>query len=409
METPLSQRLFSGIMLWALVLFGILFSYNISVRANRHFVYLADSFLHGRLDFQPAHAPYLTLEQDGKIIWQDTAFWQGKYYWPLGPLPAVLLMLPVAIFGTNFLQGYVSFFLVALNFWLIYRLSQLQGHTHKNSLYLATAFIFGSTYIGVAFFPVSWFYAQVVGTTLTLLAMFEYCRSPAPNWWLIGTYLGLAAATRLTLAIGAVFFIYLLLTGNGANKLRQLIKMAVPITAALLILLAYNFARFQNPLESGYRLQHVPQWHAQARSVGFFSLKHVPTNLYFLLLHGPKRILIDENSSLLKFPYIQADLWGMSIFFNTPLLIYLLLYKKRNNILRAALLTTGLMLVPILTYYGIGAAQFGYRYAIDFLPFIFLALISLLAPDLPRAARWLIIISTIFNTYLACVAWFFVF
>ena len=169
---------------------------------------------------------------------------------------------------------------------------------------------------------------------------------------------------------------------------------------AVLLLMTYNYARFQNPWESGYNLQVVHPLHVAARQEGFFSLKHVPANLYFLLLRGPLAITQEPNSSVLKYPYWVADRWGMSILINTPILLYLLLYRKRDKIIHVAWITTGIMLIPILTFYGIGASQFGYRYVIDFLPFLFLALMAALPQDLPRSAKWVIVISSLFNAHL---------
>jgi len=54
----------------------------------------------------------------------------------------------------------------------------------------------------------------------------------------------------------------------------------------------------------------------------------------------------------------------------------LYLAKFKDKIVMASSATILLMLVPILTYYGIGYVQVGYRYALDFFPFVLLILMS---------------------------------
>ena len=58
------------------------------------------------------------------------------------------------------------------------------------------------------------------------------------------------------------------------------------------------------------------------------------------------------------------------------------------------------MVVPIVTYYGTGASQFGYRYALDFFPLLYLVLCRAFAPSMPVPVRWLTMASVLFNAYL---------
>ena len=53
----------------------------------------------------------------------------------------------------------------------------------------------------------------------------------------------------------------------------------------LLALLAYNYLRFGNPLESGYSMASLgSDVLMQARSQGLFSVVHIPKNLFMMLL-----------------------------------------------------------------------------------------------------------------------------
>jgi hypothetical protein len=395
------------------VMFGALLGYNLKTRANQQFVYLADSLARERLDFQEEHQRFLTQEVGGKSIWTDTAEFAGKKYWPLGPFPAVLLLPFAFIFGTNFLQGYISFALTLLNFYLLYQIAKKLGLEKVSAAWLASFFIFGSVYLGVAAFSVSWYFAQVVAVTLLLLALFEYLRPvevrpptevgpPKIRWWLIGAYLAAAMLTRSNLILASLFFILMIVKDNCPRdkKIKNLSHFSSLILASVFLLLLYNWARFGNPLESGYNLQDIAPAHAAARAVGLFSLRHIPGNLFFLLFRGPNPVLASPTSYILKWPYITANIWGVGIFFTSPIFLYLFAAPWRDKLVRAATYASLLLLFSIVTYYGIGAVQVGYRYALDFLPFLYVILCKGLAPKLPLKAKILIVLGIILNWHL---------
>ncbi|HSQ49063.1 MAG TPA: hypothetical protein VLL96_05200, partial [Candidatus Deferrimicrobiaceae bacterium] len=70
---------------------------------QNHFVYLAESFLHGQLG----------VTGDGIALAEIVPF-QGNYYVVYPPMPAVLLTPFVAVFGTAFDQGLLSITLASL-------------------------------------------------------------------------------------------------------------------------------------------------------------------------------------------------------------------------------------------------------------------------------------------------------
>ena len=70
---------------------------------QNHFVYLADAFLHGKLG----------VSGGGTVLAEIVPF-NGNYYVVYPPMPAVLLLPFVALFGTSFDQGLMSVFLACL-------------------------------------------------------------------------------------------------------------------------------------------------------------------------------------------------------------------------------------------------------------------------------------------------------
>lgn len=328
---------------------------NLSFLHSQQFVFLAYSFLRGHLNF-------IILPES--IV--DLSVFEGQYYWPLGPLPALLLLPFVAVFKLNFLQGFVQIPLNILNFILVFKICKTAGLERNKALALAVFFIFGSIYAPVGAIPVSWYFAQVVATTALLLAIYEFLSKKRP--FVLGILVSVAVLTRISLIFAALFFL------SSQLKKRAYFAFTIPIFIAVILLLAYNYARFKSPLESGYKCQILPEESALRRKIGLFSPKHIPANIYYMLVKGPDPVFKD-NSHVLKFPYIRFDDYGASIFLLSPVLFLLFFIKKTDPYLKPALITSILIASVSVFYYGIGIKQIGYRYALDFFPFLFLMLI----------------------------------
>lgn len=137
----------------------------------------------------------------------------------------------------------------------------------------------------------------------------------------------------------------------------------------------YNYARFGNLLEFGYRY-HIP-WLVETRQFlrqkGTWSLTYIPTNLYYLFLKGPDGVFI-KGTHYLTFPFLTPDPWGMSIFLTSPLLLWSFAAPIKERIVQWCWITSISILLFLLGYFSTGALQFGYRYALDFSPFLFILL-----------------------------------
>lgn len=388
------QKVDLVVILTAMMVFAMLLvSFNFGEVSDQQFTYLARSFLQGKLYF--TELPNL----------HDVAPFNGKYYWPSGPLPAILLIPLVKlfdIFDLFFYQGYLEFFITLSIFYLLFRIARTLRYTSTDSLYLAFAFSAGSVYLYIALLTNSYFYAQALTVLLLLLAIHESLTKK--RYWLIGLCLGAILMTRVTAAIGVIFFILMSITSDKkyTNKIIELTQLIIPMFIAFILLLLYNYLRFQNILESGYNLQLVSNFFERARSYGLLSLVHLPGNLYYFLLGHPLPVFRDDVSHVLRPPYITADPWGMSIFITSPYYIYLFFGSYRDRLMKILWVTVVAIAIPIFLYYGIGYIQFGYRYSLDFLPFLFLLLLIVLrqmGSQLSWGFKTLIIISSFVNLY----------
>lgn len=359
---------------------------------EQQYSYLARSFLHGKTYF---------LEAPGG--WDDTAAVGGHHYWPQGPLPAVLLAPFVGTFdalGIFFHQGYLAFWLVLGVVALCYLLARRLGFDKLHTCYLTAAFCFGSPFLAIALVPWAAWLAQLTTVLFLLLAIREYMERKRSFW--IGSFLGLAMLGRTTAGLGIVFFVLVILA-EGGRRWRALAGLLVPVLVAGAGLAAYNTVRFGSVFEHGYSYQILASYFEEARGRGLFGLAHLPGNLYRLLLAGPEPVFREGIPPVLQFPFVKADPWGMSIFLTAPYLMRLCRLRTFDTESKAVLIAVGCVAAPILFYYGIGARQLGYRYALDFLPFLHFLLLRRWEGEkvLSSGFRALIVASVALNLFFA--------
>ncbi len=381
-------------------LFALALTHTVLPAGEQQFSYLAQSFLHGRLFF---------LEQPGS--WADTALFQGHYYWPLGPFPAIFILPFVLLWnmtGHFFYQGYALFFITLAVFFIWYSIARHRTFSARDSLIIAASFCFGSGYILAASSQWSWYFAQAVAVLLLSAALLEH--GTRKRYWVIGILMALVTATRITVGVGALFFV-LEAFFNSEESFRRRARNAffilVPMALVFIVLAFYNYARFGNFFEQGYIFQQLAfEPIKKACSYGIISVMHIPANVYYLFFSSPSPVFLDSLSRVLTFPYIKPDPWGMSIFITSPYLVILLFSRLSTRTSKLLTLTIGCMLIPILLYCGIGYRQYGYRYALDFFPLLFLLFIaeySLKRGELSRMMRVVLFGSICINVYLFSV------
>ena len=290
-------------------------------------VRLASGFLHGHL-----YADYI------KPSFADIIPWQGHYYLPFGPLPSLLEVPFVELIGIDFNTLSLLFAFTLLNTWLLWHLLTRLNVSGSAQIWLANLFFLGALYIAVA-------------------------------------------ATRFSLLVSGLYFVLIIVLATdtaSAQKLRKLAQFALGLAAPLLLILWYNYARFGNPLETGYNLS-IPAFAYQytTRAEGLLSFVHIPTNFYYMFLSGFDSYPGNQAIQL-QFPWVQPSLRGMSIFVTTPALLYLFRIPLYDRRVWAALPAVALGVLVTLMYYYTGEYQYGYSYLLDIMPLIFILLVAAL-------------------------------
>ena len=407
-----------------------------------HYVYLADALLHGRLDVAQPPTSYDMLVVDGRNFVAQS------------PMPAILLMPVVALFGKDVSDVLFSVVVGALNVGLVQSMFKRR--------WLTLLFAFGTPHLYLAALGSTWFTAHVVAVFFGLLAVREALglametrrtqsdsstssvpsMSPWFNWFLSGLWLACAGFSRPSMLFGAVFFLVLIWLNGwkssvaahtprqaGAGRIssrlrvlvvdrrlmvdwRSLASFSVAIALGVAAHGVYNAARFGQPTDFGYQYDvGAPNITSTYLRYGGFNPRFAPCNLFVSILNPP-----EVNGSVLPVLYdvcgylldgvnlvdtsapIAPNPLGMSLCLVTPAFVLLAAARGRESITVTAWIGLLATMIPLWMYHNTGSLQFGYRYWMDAAPMWLL----LLAEPLRRfqTFAWgLILASVVINVW----------
>lgn len=349
----------------------------------KHHVYLADAFLHGRLDIQNFPNYY-----------HEIVKFNHKFYIPFPPSPAVLLMPIILIFGTSFKQQYLSMLIGAINSFLIWFL--FKEYKFQKRIILTLFYSFGTVAWYSAVIGTTWYYALTCGNFFLLLSLIFFLRKK--QFFYSGFFLGLASLSHHPILLGVIFFLPYLL-----KRKKNLFKFMLGLIVILFLQLIYNYLRFGNIFQEGYLLvfqtylhSSYPYsifqvWFSNYKFYGYLNPRYIPAHLATLFLILPKKIK--------NFPFLEPSPYGMSVFLTSPLFIYLAKANYKKKIVQNSLLAVIGIFLLISFHYMQGWVQFGYRYLIDFLPFLMIILADGLSEKATFWTKFLLLFSILSNYF----------
>lgn len=345
---------------------------------QNHFVYLADAFLHSRLGVS-----------DGGTALAEIVPFNGSFYVVYPPMPAVLLLPLVGLFGTSFDQGLMSIFLASLCVAFTWLMLKKTGVNETKALWLTALFGFGTCFWFTAAVGSAWYIEHVSAVLfLTLAIIFAlYKKSP----FFTGLILGFAFLSRLPVILSFPFFLLLIYQQNDAWKPR--LKQAAYFLIGLGIIVGvyelYNFGRWGVFSDLGYTLIPGIQQDPYFTS-GIFSPSYIPRHIYAFFFQGP--ILLNN------FPYFEPNWMGLGLFFTTPAFLYI--FRGPWHKLSKYAAFAVICILPILITHGtVGFTQFGYRFSLDFTPFLMLLVAKGMNENLGWHEKALIILSVLVNLW----------
>jgi hypothetical protein len=330
----------------------------------------------------------------------DLVLHNGNWYVPMPPFPAIAMLPVVTWFGVeNINTSYLSILYSAITGVIsllilrqLVQLKWLQLSWHA-TFWLMALFLLGTPHLWVGINGRGWFTSQILATLFLSLAIYAALRSWSV-WW-IASFIAVAMLSRpntlMTWPFVFAISMQLLKEKHGTIEWKQAflwsVKTAVPVISAILILLIYNYIRFENFFDFGYAsLKGSQSIVNNVQTHGLFSAHFIPENLYVMLLKMPQirweTFWTDVSKG--NFMSIGLDPIGMSIFATTPSLLYLFRRYPGQWWIWGAWITTLFNIIILSLYSNTGSAQFGYRYILDFIA----PLITLLAVGVSQKVPW---------------------
>ncbi len=330
---------------------------SLHASSNAYYNYLADAFLHEQLHLRVI--PPST---------HDLTLFHGQYFLYWAPMPSILMLPFVALFGPTVTDSIISIGIGAANVALMAAL--LRAANRRNIIRLSQPrrallvlfFAFGTVHFTLAPYANVWSSDELVGCFFVLLAYLAAIELSGPRAFaLTGLALAAAMLTRNHLVLAGVWPALLLVTNHREMGLRRiaenLLLAATPIIAAVGFIGWYDFARFGSVFDNGiaYHLMDkafINDFH----QYGYFSVHYIPVNLYYQYIFYP-------------FPIRPSTPMGGSLFLLSPVFfgVFWGVVKGYPRWSTAGLLASVLLVsVPILLLMGTGWVQFGPRYTLDF-------------------------------------------
>jgi len=302
-------------------------------------------------------------------------------------MPAFLTTPFVFLFRANFQQQYLAHLIgaviVVLTILLVLKIKK------KNGLAIWSGILIGFSSIIWYLSSVGsvWYLGQITAVLFLLLALIESFGKKRPI--IVGLLISMALLSRLQILPSILLFAYLI--RNKLDK-KNLVGFFAGLSVFVLIYGTYNFLRFGNVFETGYTL--IPgilkePWFEH----GQFSLLNIPNHLKIFLAGMPK---FSNN-----IPFVYPSWAGLAIWITTPAFIFSLFSPIKNKVNQLSWAVIVLVALINFSYGSTGFSQFGYRYAVDFYPFLTLLTINgVVNQNGPKWFHWtLLVLGIIVNLW----------
>jgi hypothetical protein len=305
--------------------------------------------------------------------WLELAKYHDKIYVSFPPVPSVVQFFLIPLFGQNTPDNLLVTIYALLCFMVTYQFCKRRKMTDNHALFWAFFLVMGGNLVALSVSGGVWFQAQVLSFLLTISSLYLITSEKKSQW-----HLGLAC---WALAIGcrpfqALYFpIYLYILSENLKqrheivKAKDLLKFLSYGMFPLIIFIAYgwyNWIRFGNPLEFGHT--YLPEFmRAEYGQFSFNYLRNNFPNIFRLphLIPGTTRLTVPRHDGFL---FLLAN----------P--IFIPFFTRWFKSITSRKITCYDIVIPVLMvmhivlflcHHTLGGWQFGIRYFVDFLPYIF--------------------------------------
>ncbi len=339
---------------------------------------LAEALLDGRLDFKKF------------VSHLELAEYKGKYFTAFGPMPAVLLMPFVALFGVNFHQPYLSILLGSFSVAVCYLTLLKLFKVHSSALWGSLLFGFGTIHWYHANVGSGWYVAQICALFFVWSGI--YFGACEKKFFWCGLCFSAAYLSRIP-TISCLIFVGLYRfkdlnffhKKNFSNLKYHVFPLALGILPGIVLNFCYNYFRFGVLRNEAYNFLFAKVNFEPWFQNGYFSFKNIPVHLLEIF------ILLPTLAS--DFPYLIPRLNGLAIWFTTPAFVFILFGDFSTKIVRFAFLSLVISALPTLTHGQNGFTQFGYRHTLDYMPFLIILSVAGLKHKISFPAVFLLMLS----------------
>ncbi len=325
----------------------------------RSYALQACAWLNGRLDLGKDYP------------WLELAIYEGKYYVSFPPFPSLVLLPFAAVLGTNTPDHWISLGFSIIGIIYAIRLYRAITGTYEMAEQYVLFLFLGNGYLFIALQGGwVWYMAQTMCFTFSLMSLFY-----AANKHIGRAFAFLACAFGCRPMV-VVYIPLILMLGTEKASVKTWIRKGYRLIPACMIIgfyLMLNAARFDNPFEFGHT--HLPEF---VRSTeGQFSLNYATKNFKQLFrlpqTGGEHGMMIYDTYDCMAFWLIDPIIVSFMVMW-----LYALTRKRKacglNLIIVPATICVHLMIV--CCHKTMGGYQFGNRYIVDMLPYVFYGLIT---------------------------------
>lgn len=311
----------------------------------------------------------------------------NKFYVVYPPMPAILLV-PILIVWKTFEQQYLAHILGALTAVLLAKIAYILSNDKKLTVWIFLLSGLGNIIWFMSATGSVWYLGQITAAFFMTCAIHETIVKKRP--FQIGILLGAMYLSRLNTIIAIPFFLYMIYNKEKEKWFSSFFQLGLGLLPFILFNFLYNYFRFGTIFDTAYFLlpkilneENMP-WFVN----GVANIVYIPNNIRAMFWSFPK--LMD------KAPYIQPSWAGLSIWITTPAFVYALFAPIKNTINKYLWLSILLVFLIVASHGGTGWSQFGYRFAVDFYPLLFVLVINgVKHTNGPKWHHWLLLFLSI--------------
>lgn len=302
----------------------------------------------------------------------DLIYYEGHYYLPYPPLPSIILLPFVALFGAHHVNTVaVATIMACISLYLMYKIFLRLDISRDYLNWLMLAVFFGTGYWFAIFTSHHVYaFAHITSFLFQLLVINELLGNR--RWWLVGVYIGCTFLSRqmtifyVLFALGYMYYLY----QHEREKItfRHVFSLCAALGSFVLVYMIYNYLRFEDPFDTGYGyIVYIGVLHERVSEYGVFSVRYVLFNLYSFFLKGFD--IEFEGHTYLQIK--DMDLWGTSLLSASPFLVACVKATWPSVLKMSAWITIIVILTGQLFYHNNGYHQINTtRFALDFLPLL---------------------------------------